>query len=88
MDPKKIKAIQEWLTPKNVGEVRSFQGLTNFYRKFVPSFSSLASPLNELVMKDATFIWGEKQQKAFDQIRERLTKAPILALPNFLKPLK
>ena len=60
VDPSKIQAIQEWPTPKNVGEVRSFHGLASFYRRCVPNFSSLASPLNELVKKDATFHWGEK----------------------------
>ena len=47
VDPEEIKAIQEWLIPQNVGEVRSFQGLASFYKRFVPNFSSLASPLNE-----------------------------------------
>ena len=54
VDPEKIKAIQEWPTPKNVGDVMSFHGLASFYRRFVPNFSSLASPLNELVKKDTT----------------------------------
>jgi len=44
--PEKIKIIQEWPTPKNVGDVRSFNGLASFYRRFVPNFSSLASPRN------------------------------------------
>jgi len=55
VDPTKIKSIQEWPTSKNVGEVRSFHGLANFYKRFVSNFSSLASPLNELVSKDVTF---------------------------------
>ncbi|WVZ13820.1 hypothetical protein V8G54_011386 [Vigna mungo] len=85
VDPEKIKAIQDWPPPKNVGEVRSFHGLASFYRRFVPNFSSLASPLNELVKKDVTFIWGDKQQKAFELLKEKLTQAPILVLPNFSK---
>ena len=55
VDPEKIKAIQECLTPQNVGDVKSFHGLASFYRRFVPNFSSLASPLNELVKKDTPF---------------------------------
>ena len=51
----KIKANQEWPTPKSVGDIRSFHGLASFYRKFVPNFSTLASPLNELVKKNMTF---------------------------------
>ena len=77
--------IQEWPTPKNVGEVRSFHGLASFYRRFVPNFSTLASPLNELVKKDVSFNWGEKQESTFQQLKEKLTNAPILALPNFSK---
>jgi len=60
VDLTKIKAIQEWPTPKNVGEVRSCHGLARFYRRFVPNFSTLASPLNELVKKDISFNWSEK----------------------------
>jgi len=52
---------------------------------FVPNFSTLASPLNELVKKDVSFNWGEKQESIFQQLKEKLTNAPILALPNFSK---
>jgi len=61
VNPKKVKAIQEWPIPQNVGEVRSFHGLlASFYRRFVPNFSSLASPLNELVKKNAPYCWTKK----------------------------
>nr|KYP53933.1 Transposon Ty3-G Gag-Pol polyprotein [Cajanus cajan] len=83
VDPEKIKTIQDWLTPKSVGDVRSFHGLASFYRRFFKDFSTLASPLNELVKKDVPFIWGEAQEKAFHDLKEKLTHAPILALPNF-----
>lgn len=72
-------------TFKNVREVRSFHGVASFYRMFVPNFSSLASPLNEFVKKDVSFSWGEKQESAFQQVKEKLTNASILALSNFLK---
>ena len=77
VDPDKIKAIQEWPVPKNVWDIRSFHGLASFYRRFVP--------LNELVKKDTPFVWGDKQQQAFEDIKAKLTQAPVLALPNFEK---
>ena len=85
VDPEKIKAIQKWPTPQNVSDVRSFHGLASFYRRFVPNFSSLASPLNELVKKDTTFCWNEKHEQAFQRLKVQLTNAPILALSNFAK---
>jgi len=85
VDHEKIKAIQEWPIPKSVGDIRSFHRLSSFYRKFIPNFSTFASPLNELVKKDMPFVWGKKQQAAFDEIKAKLIHAPILALPNFDK---
>ena len=85
VDPEKIKAIQEWPTPKSVGDIRSFHGLASFYRRFVPNFSTIASPLNELVKKNVAFTWGEKQEQAFALLKEKLTKAHVLALPDFSK---
>ena len=55
VDPEKIKAIQEWPTLKSVGDIRSFHGLASFYRRFVPNFSTIGSPLNELVKKNVAF---------------------------------
>nr|KYP73910.1 Retrovirus-related Pol polyprotein from transposon 17.6 [Cajanus cajan] len=85
VDPKKIKAIQEWPTPRNVSEVRSFHGFASFYRGFVPNFSTISSPLNELVKKDVPFDWTIKHDQAFQLLKDQLTNAPIPALPNFEK---
>ena len=85
VDEAKVKAIQEWPTPKNVTDVRSFHGLASFYRRFVKDFSTLAAPLNEVLKKNVGFKWGEKQEEAFNVLKEKLTNAPILALPNFAK---
>ncbi|XP_057993790.1 uncharacterized protein LOC131174452 [Hevea brasiliensis] len=85
VDDEKVKAIREWPTPKNASKVRSFHGLASFYRRFVPNFSSLAAPLNELVKKNVTFVWGKEHEHAFAMLKEKLCSAPLLILPNFDK---
>ncbi|XP_022973897.1 uncharacterized protein LOC111472489, partial [Cucurbita maxima] len=83
VDEEKVKAIKDWPTPKNVSEVRSFHGLASFYRRFIKNFSTIASPLNELVKKNVSFIWEKDQELAFNTLKEKLSSAPLLALPNF-----
>ncbi|KAL1535253.1 hypothetical protein AAHA92_31333 [Salvia divinorum] len=85
MEKKKVKVILEWPIPQNVAQVRSFHGLASFYWRFVKDFSTIVAPLNEIVKKDVGFHWGEKQEYAFNLLKEKLTTALILSLPNFDK---
>ncbi|KAK1616639.1 hypothetical protein QYE76_022156 [Lolium multiflorum] len=85
VDVSKIEAIQNWPTPMNVSQVRSFHGLAGFYRRFVPNFSTIAAPLNDLTKKGVFFEWGAAQDHAFDELKRLLTSAPLLALPDFNK---
>jgi hypothetical protein len=88
VDQEKVKAIQEWPTPTNIGHIRSFHGLASFYRRFVKDFSSIASPLTELTKKRTPFEWGSIQEEAFAELKDRLTKAPLLVLPDFTRPFE
>jgi len=81
-------AIKEWPTPKNVSELRSFHRFASFYRSFVPKFSIIVTPLNELVKKGVHFKWGNDQAKAFANLKEKLINAPLLALVNFSRTFK
>ena len=82
VDPHKIEAIVNWKPPTNVSEVRSFLGLAGYYRKFVEGFSKIATPLTNLLKKDHKFEWSDTCQHSFEELRQRLTTAPVLALPS------
>ena len=85
VDKAKIEAIESWPQPKTVTQVRSFLGLAGFYRRFVRDFSTIAAPLNELTKKDVPFLWGTAQEEAFSVLKDKLTHAPLLQLPDFNK---
>jgi hypothetical protein len=85
MDPIKIAGIKNWPTPTKVKDIRSFLGFCNFYRPFIRGFAHIARPLNELTRKDAEWIWTERHQKAFDELRNRVTSEPVLAHPELDK---
>jgi hypothetical protein len=82
MDPVKIAGIADWLTPSNKKEVQSFISFINFYRRFIPGFSHHARALFDLTMKDVRFIWGMPQKDSFMKLKELITLAPVLVLPN------
>ncbi|KAF8086993.1 hypothetical protein N665_0605s0001 [Sinapis alba] len=86
VDPEKIRAIQGWPRPKNATEVRSFLGLAGYYRKFVKGFASLAQPMTQLTGKDVKFVWSDECEKCFSALKEMLTNAPILVLPEADQP--
>jgi hypothetical protein len=85
VDQSKIVAIQDWPTPMNVSQVRSFHGLAGFYQCFVKDFSTIAAPLNELTKKGVPFVWGAAQDHAFAELKRFLNSAHLLALLDFSK---
>ena len=85
-DPRKIEAVMNWKTPTTLTALQTFLGFAGYYRRFVPNFSSIAAPLNSLCKKDATFHWSGPQDTAFQTLCNALTKAPVLAFPDFTQP--
>lgn len=82
MDNEKVKAVQEWPQPKSVKDVQSFLGFANFYRRFIPDFSSIARPLHDLTRKTQVWAWDRTHQGAFDTIKERMSTGPVLEHPD------
>ena len=80
-DPQKIEVVKTWKRPETVTEVRSFLGLASYYRRFIQGFASIAGPLHRLTEKNRPFVWTDECEKAFVDLRERLTTAPILSYP-------
>jgi hypothetical protein len=80
--PSKVKVIAEWQRPKDLKELRIFLGFTNYYRKFVPNFSRIAQPLNDLTKKDVEYKWTGRYQEAFLTLRHALMSDPVLVLPR------
>ena len=82
VDPLKIEAIQKWPIPTTVSEVRSFLGLAGYYRRFISDFSKIALPSTNLTRKTVKFEWSIDCQSAFQELKDRLTTAPVLSLPS------
>ena len=82
----KIQAIRDAVRPTTRKQVKSFIGLAGFYRKFIPNFSTIASPLTDLTKKERPNNikdWQDHHEKAFQTLKNRLTSDPILRLPVF-----
>ena len=82
-DPQKLELLKNWPIPKTKKDVRSFIGFASYYRKFIEKFSEIAQPLHKIMNEKAEYIWEEKQQQAFDKLREELLKEAVLQHPNF-----
>ena len=81
VEQEKIKAVKEWKTPTKIKDVESFLGFVNFYRQFIHNFSHTARPLNELKGKKE-WKWEKEHQEAFEELKEKITSQPVLALPK------
>ncbi|GJT02831.1 putative reverse transcriptase domain-containing protein [Tanacetum coccineum] len=82
VDPAKIESIKDWASPKSPTEIRQFLGLAGYYRRFIEGFSKIAKPMTKLTQKKVKFDWGDKEEAAFQLLKQKLCSAPILALPD------
>jgi len=86
MDLAKLEGIRDWQTPTTVKQVRSFLGFRNFYRKFIRHYTDIAPPLNDLTKKDLVWNWTDACQEAFEKLKDEFQKAPVLLMPDSMKP--
>ncbi|XP_058202780.1 uncharacterized protein LOC131317231 [Rhododendron vialii] len=82
VDPGKIESVMNWQRPKSVFEIRSFLGLAGYYRHFVFDFSRLAALMTRLTCKGTHFVWTDACEKAFEELKRRLTTVPVLVVPE------
>nr|GFC80259.1 putative reverse transcriptase domain-containing protein [Tanacetum cinerariifolium] len=82
VDPAKIESVKAWASPKSPTEICQFLGLAVYYRRFIEGFSKIAKPMTKLTQKKVKFEWGNKQEAAFQLLKQKLCSAPILALPE------
>ena len=75
----------DWQTPRNVPEIRSFLGLAGYYRRFIEGFSKISKPMTILLQKSAPFEWSDACERSFQELKTRLTSAPVLVLPDIHK---
>jgi hypothetical protein len=85
VDPSKVQAILDWNPPKNVAEIRSFLVLVGYYRRFIEGFSKIVKPLTSLLEKGKEFKWDAKCEDSFEEVKKRLTTAPVLIMSDIHK---
>ena len=84
-DPWKIEAVRAFPTPTDLKHLRSFLGLASYYKRLIPNFAKIANPLHALTRKDTPFLWSSDCEQAFENLKQSLTQASVLAFPNFDK---
>jgi len=88
MEKEKVQGVIEWPVPKSVKDVQKFLGLANYYRRFVKDFAKIAKPLHKIIRKENKWSWGERQQKEFEELKERFTTDPVLVTPDLDKEIR
>ena len=79
-DPERCACVTSWPLPRNVSELRSFLGLTNYYRSFCEGYAQVAAPLTEMLRRNEPIEWTERRLRAFNELKDFLVKPPTLAI--------
>ena len=79
----KIDTVKAFPTPTSADKVRSFLGLTGYYRQYIRGYANIPQPLTLLLKKNPKFEWGVEQQNAFELLKEKLTSSPVLIFPDY-----
>ncbi|KAE8972532.1 hypothetical protein PR003_g27462 [Phytophthora rubi] len=87
-NPEKVKAVMNVQRPRDVHDIRSFLGLTSYFRRYIPGYALISTPLERLKVKDAPFLWTEDCEIAFRQLKRALVRPPILVYPDMKKRFK
>jgi hypothetical protein len=82
VDQRKVDAVLKWERPTNMTKIQSFLGLAGYYRRFIEGFSTIASSLTKLTCKKVRFVWSKEYEESFQELKKRLTSAPVLAFPS------
>jgi hypothetical protein len=82
VNPSKVESVLEWKSPKNAKEIRGFLGMAGYYRRFIEGFSKIARPMTKLLRNNTPFMWSEQCEQSFQTLKEKLTTALVLAVPE------
>ena len=87
-DPDKISTVADWPRPTSISEVRQFLGFSNYFRRFIASYSNISRPLEEISGKHSKFLWSTEREAAFRRLKSCLLNAPVLHIADCTKPLR
>jgi hypothetical protein len=86
MDPSKVQDVMSWNAPTSVGDIQSFLRLVGYYQRFIEGFSKISKPMTDFLENDKKFEWTLACEASFQELKKRLTTAPILVMPDIEKP--
>ena len=88
MEKEKMQEVIKWLVPRSTKDVQKFLGLANYYRWFVKDFARIAKLLYKMTRKEIKWSWGKRQQKAFEELKERFMTELVLVTPDLDKEMR